>query len=622
MDSYKSIYGCLLLELTITEVQSRKTSKKFVRAAEADMEEPNYVMHKLTEIIPRDIQEQSKGNALNWLTSLYIKGAIVVNSAKETRSWPGEWIGERPAGDDPEGDVVAINININVISNALETFYQAKEQNLTHFLTIKSIEQIPDISTLLTVATQARSQIQKHNDDKIENDRTNAYDTLVYEDDQWSMYLPKTKGDTCALGRGTDWCTAGIGLDYYSDYVHPWYAERFDLGPQKLFIIISKTDKNEKYQLWFGWDVEDGDYYDGDWGAAMRSERGDWGAAGGVLGRGSPEDTLKLVLKRMEGETSEASLLPHPIYGHVGMFMDKKDNPMSKPLQYKFMSIIEDKLYDQLGVVEKAVFEAVQETYSIVDNKVYMIDEDALDDVHHEEGIWERDGVIVVHSIDTTPGRKNSGIGLRVRRDSPRAGRSLDYTNHTEQPDHLEFRRCNYRTQDRVKELTSDTPIDLYSVMFYTDKDVDGEYIFNIQQAHGPLLSRDLERRTPRPPASGGGGEQEHNYRGYQIHKEKNGHGEGSGVAILDWDSDDDTISYRLDGLGTAAYHSHADRDSHVNRWSEHMPTDEAIAKGVLDKHPLEYLKDTPLHTTIGKLPDNLSFDTEAVSKLYKITTF
>ena len=50
--------------------------------------------------------------------------------------------------------------------------------------------------------------------------------------------------------------------------------------------------------------------------------------------------------------------------------------------------------------------------------------------------------------------------------------------------------------------------------------------------------------------------------------------------------------------------------------WSKHIPTDEAIAKGLLDKHPLEYLKDTPLHTTIGKLPDNLSFDTEAVSKL------
>jgi hypothetical protein len=573
MDSYKSIYGCLLLELTMTEVQSRKTSKKFVRAAEADMEEPDYVMHKLTDLIPRDIQEPSKGNALNWLTSLYIKGAIVVNSAKETHTPPGEYAVE----------VVAINGStsdhrsyINIISNALETFYQAKEQNLTHFLTIKSIEQIPDISTLLTVATQARRQIQKHDDDKIENDRSSADDTLVYEDDKWSIYLPKTKGDTCALGRGTDWCTAGIGLDYYNDYVNPWYAERFNLGPQKLFIIISKTDKNEKYQLWFGWDIEQDEYY---------NEVGEWGP-------GRPEATIDFLLKHIQKDGDSGSMY------RLGMFMDKKDAPMPKSLQYKFMSIIEDKLYDQLGVVEKAVFEAISRTYSIIDNKLYS---------RSDEG--EFDGVFVgdvrVRSMDSTP--ENSGLSITVEKDREDGDRGINHiwvrcTNYKEQPDHLEIRRFRYRTQERVKELTSDTPIDLNSVMFYTDEDVDGEYIYNIQNNEHYGVLRGYQDNYPE-------------LRGYQIHKEMNAlHGEGSGAAILDWDSDADTISYKTDNPDGMP---ELDDDGELTTpWSKHIPTDEAIAKGLLDKHPLEYLKDTPLHTTIGKLPDNLSFDTEAVSKL------
>ena len=599
MDSYKSIYGCLLLELTITEVQSRKTSKKFVRAAEADMarseerasrlpatseererwamSQPEIAMEELTKLIPRDIQEQSKGNALNWLTSLYIKGALVVNRAKVRHTPVGEYSMEVVAIKgfgcyEGYGHALIGRSNSERISSALETFYQAKEQNLTHFLTIKSIEQMPDILTLLTVAEEAESQIQKHNDDKIENARHGAYDTLVYEDDQWSMYLPKTKGDTCALGRGTKWCTAAPGLDYYSEYVHgigkegAWYARRFNLGPQKLFIIISKTDKNEKYQLWFGFNQSEDEYYE---------EVGEWGPE-------RPEATIDFLLKQIRKEGKLGNMY------QLGQFMDKKDAPMPKSLQYKFMSIIEDKLYDQLGVVEEAVFEAVQETYSIIDNKLYS---------RSDEG--EFDGVFVgevrVRSMDSTP--ENSGLSITVKKDREDGDRGINHiwvrcTNYKEQPDHLEIRRFRYRTQERVKELTSDTPIDLNSVMFYTDEDVDGEYIYNIQNnEHYGVL------------------------RGYQIHKEMNAlHGEGSGAAILDWDSDADTISYKTDNPDGMP---ELDDDGELTTpWSKHIPTDEAIAKGLLDKHPLEYLKDTPLHTTIGKLPDNLSFDTEAVSKL------
>jgi hypothetical protein len=41
---------------------------------------------------------------------------------------------------------------------------------------------------------------------------------LVYEDGNWQVYFPQTKGAACSLGKGTDWCTAAPGLNYYEEY--------------------------------------------------------------------------------------------------------------------------------------------------------------------------------------------------------------------------------------------------------------------------------------------------------------------------------------------------------------------------------------------------------------------
>ena len=61
---------------------------------------------------------------------------------------------------------------------------------------------------------------------------------LVYSDDHYEVYIPRTHDASCKLGSGTDWCTAK-----YDPYYFKHYSEQ---GP--LYIILSLDDEKEKYQ--------------------------------------------------------------------------------------------------------------------------------------------------------------------------------------------------------------------------------------------------------------------------------------------------------------------------------------------------------------------------------------
>ena len=67
----------------------------------------------------------------------------------------------------------------------------------------------------------------------------------VYEDSKWTIYIPKTYAASCKLGQGTTWCTASTESDYY----YNTYKERYG---GDYYIIVSKSNPNEKYQFHFG----------------------------------------------------------------------------------------------------------------------------------------------------------------------------------------------------------------------------------------------------------------------------------------------------------------------------------------------------------------------------------
>ena len=65
---------------------------------------------------------------------------------------------------------------------------------------------------------------------------------LLFEDDDWQIWVPKTYEASCKLGRNTQWCTATTEKDYYYNY----YTEQGNL-----YININKHNPNDKYQFHF-----------------------------------------------------------------------------------------------------------------------------------------------------------------------------------------------------------------------------------------------------------------------------------------------------------------------------------------------------------------------------------
>ena len=194
--------------MKLEDVEQRFQSKKFKKAFNDESESAS---KKLLDQVPNDIEEKYKGALLNWLISWAIKNRTV-------------------------------NIPGNFKASA-EIFFQIKEQNLQRFLSKKSIAQISSPEELISVVAQAKPEYDKHIADKAETSRKGEGQNLIYEDDEWKVYIPETKGASCALGKGTDWCTAAPGLEFYEDYHKP---------NDPLIIFISKKDPSEKYQFHYG----------------------------------------------------------------------------------------------------------------------------------------------------------------------------------------------------------------------------------------------------------------------------------------------------------------------------------------------------------------------------------
>jgi hypothetical protein len=73
----------------------------------------------------------------------------------------------------------------------------------------------------------------------------------VYEGQEWCIIVPETEYTACYYGRNTEWCTAWGEMSF--DERHKGKTSRFEShhrqGP--LYIIINKTNQNEKFQFHF-----------------------------------------------------------------------------------------------------------------------------------------------------------------------------------------------------------------------------------------------------------------------------------------------------------------------------------------------------------------------------------
>jgi len=220
MKTFYETYKVLLLELSFDEVTKLMDSEKF-KGIFTDIE---YLAVKniIMSIIPNDIREKDKANALNWLISS-------IKNEKQNKQYIIR------AG----GATLLSNYHME-LRKYLELFYQIKQQNLADkFLKYSAIERYKTFEEFVVDLIEAEGPYQQYNSQKIERSTKGEGQLLVYENDIWQVYFPQTKGAACSLGKDTDWCTAAPGLNYYEHYSKSG----------QLIIFISKKDPSIKYQL-------------------------------------------------------------------------------------------------------------------------------------------------------------------------------------------------------------------------------------------------------------------------------------------------------------------------------------------------------------------------------------
>lgn len=122
--------------------------------------------------------------------------------------------------------------------NLIERFFQ-----MNRFIRNgkRDLNAVSDFNELYELVNEARPLYQAWQEKQADKD-AEAGKELLLDDQNWQVIAIHNKGAACQLGKGTDWCTAAPGLEYFKQYYRP---------DDPLFYILDKSD-GEKYQFHFG----------------------------------------------------------------------------------------------------------------------------------------------------------------------------------------------------------------------------------------------------------------------------------------------------------------------------------------------------------------------------------
>ena len=145
----------------------------------------------MIQTVPRDLEDNQRGSALLWLIRL-------------TRKDPSF-----------REDVVELKIPPTHLSHLLELFFQNQR-----FMEEPDINKIKSRQELETVVGEAGPAIKADQEKRAYAD-ADAGTEILRDDAEWKVAIISNKGAACELGKGTDWCTAAPGLDYFAQYYSP-----------------------------------------------------------------------------------------------------------------------------------------------------------------------------------------------------------------------------------------------------------------------------------------------------------------------------------------------------------------------------------------------------------------
>ena len=105
----------------------------------------------------------------------------------------------------------------------------------------KDLNSVSNYKELYDLIEEARPLYIAWQEKQEQGDADKGKEVLL-DDQNWQVIAIHNKGAACQLGKGTDWCTAAPGLEYFKKYYRP---------DDPLFYILDKYT-NERFQFHFG----------------------------------------------------------------------------------------------------------------------------------------------------------------------------------------------------------------------------------------------------------------------------------------------------------------------------------------------------------------------------------
>jgi len=254
------------------------------------------------EFVPEDLTDNQKGTTLEWIIS------IGINDPYMKQKFYNEAIVTVAAGDHSTESPL---LDSRVIKNDIERYWQTHEYSES-----KDIFSIKSFGALAVAADRAKRGFDAAQADKEFLDADNPGAVEVFRDDnKWRIYALHNKGAACKFGKGTEWCTAAPGQNYFEEYYEPddplfYFEDKENLGGfngrwqihfgseqfmderdreiddedrDELIGMLGETDAAKKYQIVRYW-----------------VERGEWMQI--VYDENTTERELMVMAKRFAGE--------------------------------------------------------------------------------------------------------------------------------------------------------------------------------------------------------------------------------------------------------------------------------------------------------------------------------
>jgi hypothetical protein len=182
-------------------------------------------------LVPEDLTDNQKGTTLEWIISIGINDPRVKQKFYNEATAPGG----------AEGVAYA---HTTTWRRDLERYWHTHEYSQK-----KDIFSIKTWGALAVAGEKAKREFDAAQEEKDYLDADKGIE-VFRDDDKMRIYALHNKGAACKLGKGTEWCTAAPGLNYFEQYYEPddplFYFEI------KHGAVAGYGEDTDRYQFHFG----------------------------------------------------------------------------------------------------------------------------------------------------------------------------------------------------------------------------------------------------------------------------------------------------------------------------------------------------------------------------------